>query len=84
MASCVLHNYLMSSLPNYYASLECFDRENFENGSTTSGLTTDSRMESLQRNHLGDAPRTAKQIRDEFMSYFVNERKVPWQENFIH
>lgn len=84
-ATCALHNYLMSSSLTSYAPSECFDRENFEEGTTTSGLTSrESTLEPLQSTRQGDAPRTAKQIRSEFMSYFVNEGKVPWQDNFIH
>lgn len=84
-ATCVLHNYLMTTSLSSYASSDFFDRENFEEGTTSSGLTTRrSTLEPLQRTRQGDSERTAKQIRNEFMSYFVNEGKVPWQDNYIH
>ena len=83
-ATCVLHNYLMTTSFSSYASSDSFDRENLEGGTTSLGLTTRSTLEPLQRSHQGDAQRTAKQIRNEFMNYFVNEGKVPWQDNFIH
>lgn len=84
MASCALHNYLIAKLPSYYASAECFDQENIETGTTTPGLTTmGSTMEPLQRNHVGDVPNNAKHMREEFMDYFMNEGKVPWQDKFM-
>jgi hypothetical protein len=85
MASCALHNFLITSLPHCYAPSECFDCENLDEGSVKLGLTArDSTMERMQTRNLGNVPRTAKQIREEFMSYFVNEGQVPWQNNFVH
>ncbi|XP_061716935.1 uncharacterized protein LOC133524806 [Cydia pomonella] len=83
-ATCALHNYLTSSSLSY-ASSECFDIENFEEGTITSGLTTRaSTLEPLQRTIQGRAPQIANQIRSQFMTYFVSEGKVPWHDNFIH
>lgn len=66
-ATCVLHNYLMTTSLSSYAPSDSFDRENFEEGATSSGLTTiTSTLEPLQRTRQGDSERTAKQIRNEF------------------
>lgn len=84
-ATCALHNYLIAKCSTYYAPSECFDRENFEEGTTSSGFTTtESTLESLQNTRQGDAQKMAKQIRNEFMRYFVSEGKVPCQDNFIN
>ncbi|CAH1965476.1 unnamed protein product [Acanthoscelides obtectus] len=84
-ATCVLHNYLMTTSLSSYGSSDYFDRENFEESTTSAGLITRrSTLEPLQRTRQGDSERTAKQRRNEFMSYFVNEGKVHWQDNFIH
>nr|CAI5826506.1 unnamed protein product [Callosobruchus analis] len=51
MATCVLRNFLIEHTPSSYASRDCFNQENTENGTIiTSGYdTTDSNMENLQR-----------------------------------
>lgn len=83
MASSVARNYLITYLPGYYISAECFDQENIETGTTFPGLTTIcSMMEPLQKNYVGDAFQRAKHIK-ELMNYFVNEGKIPWQIKFI-
>nr|CAI5835826.1 unnamed protein product [Callosobruchus analis] len=50
MASCALHNFLMSLSSNSYTSVECFDHENIEDGTIMPGLSAhDSSMEPLYR-----------------------------------
>lgn len=84
MACCVLHNFLMKSVPSLYSTPECFDRENTDDGISELGLDTrDSQMFELQRSNPGSIPRLAKQVREDFMRYFVHEGAVPWQHNFI-
>jgi hypothetical protein len=84
MASCVLHNYLMKSVQSYYSPPECFDRENTDDGTTATGFDTENcRMDNLDRRHPGKIANAAKNVREAFMRYFVNEGQVPWQSNFI-
>ena len=84
MACCVLHNFLMDSVQKTYAPPECFDSDNIEEGITNFGLhSRDSNMESLDRRTYGNNTNAAKNVREDFMSYFVNEGQVPWQLNFI-
>lgn len=84
MACCVLHNYLMKTLPSCYASSECFDSENRDEGSTTSGYEANNvYVYGLNRNNPGNMARAAKKVREDFMNYFANEGQVPWQLNFI-
>lgn len=85
MATCVLHNFLMKVVPNFYSPPECFDRENTEDGTTVLGYhTTDSRMQRLDRKNPGNTAFSAKKMREDFMNYFVNEGQIPWQLNFIN
>nr|CAI5858194.1 unnamed protein product [Callosobruchus analis] len=74
MASCALHNFLMSLSSNSYTSTECFDHENIEDGTIIPGLRAhDSSMEPLYRRNSG-----------KFVHYFNTEGTGLWQDNFIH
>jgi len=85
MACCVLHNFLMKSAPNTYAPTEVLDHDDIENGITTFGLDSqDSNMDRLDRRTQGNTNNAAKNVREDFMSYFSNEGKVPWQLNFVY
>nr|CAI5837492.1 unnamed protein product [Callosobruchus analis] len=85
MASCALHNFLMSLSSNSYTSVECFDHENIEDGTIMPGLSAhDSSMEPLYRRNSGNNSTSAKNVREQFVHYFNNEGTVPWQDNFIH
>lgn len=84
MATCVLHNYLMKHVGSSYAPRECFYEENAANGTIiTEGYnTTRSTMVNLQRRQ-GNILNYAKQVREKFTNYFVNEGSVSWQDNFV-
>ena len=85
MASCVLHNFLMKSVPNSNSPPDCFDREHTEDGTTVSGFHTNNfNMESLNQRNSGNTAIDAKKVRADFINYFVNEGAVPWQNNFIN
>lgn len=85
MACCALHNYLIKSVPNFYSPPEFFDRENLENGIVSQGYTSiNSNMERLDRRNSENISNAAKKVREDFMNYFVNEGRIPWQNNFIH
>ena len=85
MASCVLHNFLIKSVPNSYSPPESFDRENTEDGTIASGFhTSNSTMENLNPRNPGNTPNDAKKVRQDFINYFVNEGQVPWQNSFIN
>ena len=84
-ASCALHNFLISALGHTYAPQESLASEDIEHGTINTGFTLeDSNMEPLLRSRVGNASLNAKQAREGFMNYFVNEGQVPWQHNFIH
>lgn len=84
MACCCLHNFLLKCVPNRYAPPECFDRENTDEGTVTTGFQTVASMERLERRNFGNTTNIAKNIREAFMTYFVNEGAVPWQMNYIN
>nr|CAI5868376.1 unnamed protein product [Callosobruchus analis] len=63
MASCALHNFLMSLSSNSYTSAECFDHENIEDGTIIPGLSAhDSSMEPLYRRNSGNNSTSAKNL----------------------
>lgn len=85
MACCVLHNFLVNTVPNTYAPPECVDVEDTEAGTTNSGYNCEHEyMYGLRRRTSGNSSIIATTVRKRFMDYFVNEGTVPWQKNFIH
>ncbi|XP_066139302.1 uncharacterized protein [Euwallacea fornicatus] len=85
MTTCVLHNFLMTHASNFYAPENCFYKENTDNGTviSTGCNTASSNMEHLHRRSQGNITYDGKRVREEFQNYFVNEGKVPWQDNYI-
>lgn len=85
MATIALHNFLMENVPFSYAPPRCFYQENINNGTVANNGydTTRSTMENLQRRNQGNVFNNAKILRQEYQNYFVNEGKVPWQDNFV-
>nr|CAH7767790.1 unnamed protein product [Callosobruchus chinensis] len=83
-ATCALHNFLMEKRPAIYAPPNSTYQENDDGAIINAGLNTnESNMIALQRVHLGNVSLAAKQLRNEFASYFMNEGKVPWQDKRI-
>lgn len=74
----------MKHVGSSYAPRECFYEENTANGTIiTEGYnTTRSTMVNLQRRQ-GNILNYAKQVREKFTNYFVNEGSVSWQDNFV-
>jgi hypothetical protein len=84
MASCALHNSLRRTFPDTYTPSECFDTEDLQNGTVTAGLRSNpSSMATLKRGNNRNHQLTGKEVRSQFMEYFNNEGKVPWQDNCI-
>lgn len=84
MACCVLHNFLLKMVPSSYAPPECFDRENTSEGTILTGYEAQNdHTYGLNRSNLGNPPRSAKELREDFMKYFANEGQVPWQQDCI-
>jgi len=75
----------MKSAPNIYAPTEVLDHDDIENGIITFGLDSkDSNIDRLDRRTQGNTNNTAKNVREDFMSYFSNEGKVSWQLYFVY
>jgi len=84
MASCALHNFLRRTSPDTYTPPESFDTEDLQNGTVTAGLRSNpSSMTTLKRGNNRSRQLTRKEVRSQFMEYFNNEGKVPWQDNCI-
>jgi len=84
MASCALHNFLRKTSPDTYTPSECFDTEDLQNGTFIAGLRSNpssmaTPKKGINRNH----PLTGKEVRSQFVEYFNNEGKVPWQDYCI-
>ena len=84
MAACALHNFLIVKQPTVYASGNCFYSEGTQEGSISLGCTSEnSNMDPLQSCNRGNICGNAKQVREKFMDYFVDEGKVTWQDKHI-
>lgn len=85
MATCVLHNFLMEHESTNYAPPSNSYQESTENGTIvcTGYDTSRSNMIALNRQNQGNITYSAKNVRENFMYYFMNEGKVPWQDKHI-
>ena len=84
MASCALHNFLRRTPPDTYTPPKCFDTEDLQNGTVTAGLRSNpSNMATLKRGNNRNRQLTGKEVRSQFVEYFNDESKVPWQDNCI-
>jgi len=84
MASCALHNFLRRTSPDTYTPSECFDTEDLQHGTVTEGLRNNpSNMATPKKGNNRNHQLTAKEIRRQFVEYFNNEGKVPWQDSCI-
>lgn len=80
MATCALHNFLMQTHPTIYAPPNSTYQENDDDATINAGLdANESNMIALQRTSLGNVNVAAKNLREEFATYFVNEGKLSWQ-----
>lgn len=86
MAAVVLHNFLIRHSSKSYAPQECIYQENIVDGTViTQGYNSlNSTMQNLEQRNPGNITNLAKNIREDFMHYFCNEGRVPWQSNFIN
>jgi hypothetical protein len=84
MDSCALHNFLRRTSPDMHTPSECFDTEDLQNGTVTAGLRSNpSSMATLKRGNNMNHQLIGKEVRSQFVEYFNNEGKVPWQDNCI-
>ena len=85
MATCALHNFLIEHQPRTYAPVNLMYGENTQDGSVTSvGCdSTQSNMIPLNRGNRGNICSDAKETRESFMNYFMNDGQIPWQKNHI-
>lgn len=74
----------MQTHPTIYAPPNSTYQENDDGATTNAGLdTNESNMIALQRASLGNVNVAAKNLREEFATYFVNEGKLSWQDQRV-
>jgi hypothetical protein len=84
MVSCALYNFLRRTSPDTYTPSECFDTEDLQNGTVTAGLRSNpSSTATLKKGNKRNHQLTGNEVRSQFVEYFNNEGKVPWQDNCI-
>lgn len=85
LAACALHNFLMYKQPTVYAPANCLYQESAQDGNILSvGCdSAQSNMNPLQSRNRGNICQNAKEVREQFMDYFMGEGKVPWQNKHI-
>lgn len=86
LATCVLHNYLITTNKQKYAPVSSFDHYN-NNGELVGGDwredgASGTTMFGIESNDDA-SDTTAKDFRDEFKSYFIDEGEVDWQYRMI-
>lgn len=82
MACCVLHNFLRRQCTTIYSPDTCLDKEDFDKGCLEPGYRA-TNLDNMQRGFGKRSTTSAKQVREQFMNYFVSEGAVPWQERMI-
>lgn len=85
MAACALHNFLIEQQSYTYAPANLRYQENTQDGSVIS-IGCDSSLSimiPLNRRNQGNICNDAKEIRERFVNYFMNEGEVSWQKNRI-
>lgn len=88
LASCVLHNYLLTANKRKYAPTGTFDQYN-SNGELVPGdwrqdaIAPQSTMYPIEGEMHSDAPISAKDVQKEFAECFIEQGEVNWQYKFL-
>ena len=91
LASCTLHNYLMTKKESRktYAPSNSFDREDIENGTIQNGTWRGMGMPAtnmlpIEKNCSNNSADSAKATREEFRDYFMtSDGEVSWQYKYL-
>uniref|UniRef100_A0A1B0DG73 Uncharacterized protein n=1 Tax=Phlebotomus papatasi TaxID=29031 RepID=A0A1B0DG73_PHLPP len=81
LACCTLHNFLRQTSGHSYPPPELVDHENLITGNIISGSwRNDPQLEPLDASNSSmQSSNTAKQVREKYMKYFLEEGRIPWQ-----
>ena len=61
-----------------------FNNEELQIGTDAAGLRSNpTSMAAMKRGNKRNHHVTGKEVRRQFVEYFNNEGKVPWQDNYI-
>lgn len=83
--TCTIHNWLRKTSRTYLTT-RCVDYENLETGEIIPGLWRDANfdLQNIQPVGSNHSSRMARQLRERYTNYFVNEGAVSWQSRMIH
>lgn len=84
MGTCALHNFLIDQQCSTYAPVDLMYEESSFDGSVSSSGCNSSQSNMIPLNRRGgNIANDAKEVRKQFLNYFMNDGKVPWQNNHI-
>lgn len=84
MGTCALHNFLIGQQSSTYVPVNLMYEESNCDGSVISSGYDSSQSSMIPLNRRsGHISNDAKEVREQFMNYFMNDDKVPWQNNHI-
>ncbi|XP_054747281.1 putative nuclease HARBI1 [Anastrepha obliqua] len=82
LACCYLHNFLRKK--KSYSFSHLIDQEDENSGSIAQGAwRRESHLNVLESAHLRNSSNKAKEIRNNFAEYFINEGAVSWQQKYL-
>nr|CAI5820765.1 unnamed protein product [Callosobruchus analis] len=83
--TCTIHNWLRKTSRTYLTT-RCVDYENLETGEMIPGLWRDTNfdLQNVQPVGSNHSSRMARQLRERYTNYFVNEGALSWQSRMIH
>lgn len=84
-AACSLHNWLRKKSSAYLTTCSV-DRDDINTHSLIEGMWRNdvSALNSITQQGSNNSSLSARDKRTQYTNYFVNEGKVPWQNNMIH
>lgn len=85
-AACALHNFLRTKSSSAYMPRDTVDTEDFDMGRIIEGTWRDETngLRSVLRVGPHQQTKKAKEKREAYKNYFVNEGAVDWQQHMIH
>ncbi|XP_068249076.1 uncharacterized protein [Palaemon carinicauda] len=86
LACCVLHNFLRRKCSASYLPPENVSNDiglGIENLTIPDVMLGDVALQPLERTHTRNPPQEAKEVRNQFMAYFMEEGAVPWQDKSV-
>lgn len=85
LAACALHNFLRRHSKHSYVPKKYVDLEILDTGEIIRGewRTDNKSLDGLQYANQRNASRAAKENRNNYKKYFMQDGRVSWQDNFV-